>query len=114
ALLLRRQVEADLRQRLVRLALFLAARSIETALPFVTRRPCACVARPALIARASITAGWPARRTRAALAAVAIARTGIRAAFVFREAIGMRRLLGPGGQQLQFQIFQIQTGIRRI
>jgi hypothetical protein len=114
ALRLRREVEVDLRQRLVRFALLLAARPIETALSFATRRARACVTRPALVADASVTttAGWSARHPGTALAAVSTARTGIRAAFVFREAIGVRRLLRPGGQELQFQVFQIQTGIR--
>src|SRR5690349_377739 len=80
ALLLRCEVEGDLRQGLVPIALFLPARPIEAALPFATRRPAASIARTALISRAGIAAGWPAWRPGTALAAaVAIARTGIRA-----------------------------------
>src|SRR5205823_13751666 len=113
ALLLRRKVEADLRQRLVRFASFLAARPIGTALSFASRRAGPCAARPALVARASLTAGWTARDPGTVLAAVSTTRTGLFATFVFREAIGVRRLLRPGGQELKFQLFQIQTAIRR-
>src|SRR5437773_6534539 len=114
ALLLRREVEGDLRQRLVRFASFLAARLIVTALPFATRRAGARAARPALVARPSVTAVWTARHPGTVLAAVSSARTGLFAAFVFRKPIGVRRLLRPGRQELQFQLFQIQTGVRRI
>src|SRR5207245_11714781 len=102
------------RQWLLRLALFLAARPVGPALPVATRRAAASVARAALVAGASGTTGWMARHPGAALAAVATPRTRLPAALIFCEAIGVRRLLRPGGQELQLQVFQIQTGIRRI
>src|SRR5205814_2136824 len=74
ALLLRGEVEVDLRQRLIRFALILAARPIGTAWTLAMLRARSVIARTALVAGASVTAHWAARHPGAAIAAVPTAR----------------------------------------
>ena len=117
AFFLRHKVYADLRQGCVRFPPFLAARSVKTAASLATRRPRAIGARSALSLRAAGSALPTARLVRPfapALVAFTFSRAGCAlAAFIFGIAIGVGRLPGPGGQELQLQVFQIQTDIRR-
>ena len=108
---LRHERDVHFRQRLGRLPFLLTARPIEPS-AFLAPRSRTLVAPRARSAPACFIAFAPLRPLAAPLGP-ARARLGS-AAFVFGVAIDVRGLLGPGGQELQLQVFQIQTGVRRI